>query len=107
MVSIHKNHWPRLKRNREEMQTTLENNANSGIGSQTNYRATTNDICIGGTIEGVDARGTIDEISTRKTNEGARQKVKREYDTRFLKAEKHLHFDGDIHENWMETTGSP
>jgi hypothetical protein len=33
--------------------------------------------------------------------------VKREHDTRFLKDEEHLHLDGDIYEDWMETTRSP
>jgi hypothetical protein len=89
------------------MQTTLENSANNGISRQTNCRATTDDICIGGTIEGAEAGGTIDDISTRKTTKGTRQKVKRERDTRFLEGEEHLHFDGDIHEDWMETIGSP
>jgi hypothetical protein len=42
-----------------------------------------------------------------KTTKGAGQKVKRELDTRFPEGEEHLHFDGDIHEDWMETTGSP
>ncbi len=71
------------------MNTTLENSANNGISNHTN------------------CRGTIDDISTRKRTKGAWQKVKREHDTRFPKGEEHLHFDGDIHENWMETTKSP
>jgi hypothetical protein len=45
----------KVKRTKEEMQTTLENNGNSGIGSQTNYRGTIDDIYIGGTIEGIKA----------------------------------------------------
>jgi len=36
-----------------------------------------------------------------------RQEVKKEHDTRFLETEEHLHFDGDIYEDWMETIGSP
>jgi hypothetical protein len=36
-----------------------------------------------------------------------RQKIKKEHDTRFLEGEKHLHLDGDIYEDWMDTTGSP
>jgi hypothetical protein len=28
-----------------------------------------------------------------------RQKIKREYDTRFLEGGEHMHFDGDIHED--------
>jgi len=35
------------------------------------------------------------------------QEVKREHDTRFLEGEEHLHFDGDIYEDWMETIESP
>ncbi len=35
-----------------------------------------------------------------------RQEVKMEHDTRFLKGDKHLHFDDDIYEDWMETTTS-
>jgi hypothetical protein len=35
------------------------------------------------------------------------QKVKREHDTRFLEGEEHLHFDGDVYEDWMETTIYP
>jgi hypothetical protein len=36
-----------------------------------------------------------------------RQEVKGEHETRFLKGEKHLYFDGDVYEDWMETTTSP
>ncbi len=36
-----------------------------------------------------------------------KQKVKKEHDTRFLKGEEHLHMDGDIYENWMDTIGIP
>ncbi len=32
--------------------------------------------------------------------------VKREHDTRFLEDEKQLPLDGDIYEDWMETTKS-
>jgi hypothetical protein len=35
------------------------------------------------------------------------KEVKREHDIRFLKGEEHLHFEGDVCEDWMETTGSP
>jgi hypothetical protein len=35
------------------------------------------------------------------------QEVKKEHDMRFPKGEKHLHFDGDVYEDWMETTRSP
>ncbi len=33
--------------------------------------------------------------------------VKKEHDTRFLEGEEHLHFDGNVDEDWMETTASP
>ncbi len=33
-----------------------------------------------------------------------RQEVKRVHDTRFLEGEEHLHFNGDVYEDWMETT---
>ncbi len=36
-----------------------------------------------------------------------RQEVKKEHDIRFPKGEEHLHFDGDVYENWMETIVSP
>ncbi len=36
-----------------------------------------------------------------------RQNVKREHDTRFLEGEEYLYFDGDVYEDWMETTKSP
>jgi hypothetical protein len=36
-----------------------------------------------------------------------RQEVKREHGTRFLETKEHLHFDGDIYEDWMETIGNP
>ncbi len=37
-----------------------------------------------------------------------RQEVKKEHDTRFPKGEEHLHFDGDVYEDYqMETTGNP
>jgi hypothetical protein len=32
------------------------------------------------------------------------QEVKKEHDIRFLEGEKHLHFEGDVCEDWMETT---
>ncbi len=35
-----------------------------------------------------------------------RHEVKRKHDTRFLKGEDHLHFDGDVYEDWMDTTKS-
>jgi hypothetical protein len=35
------------------------------------------------------------------------QEVKEEHDTRFLEGEEHLHFDGNVYEDWMETTASP
>ncbi len=35
------------------------------------------------------------------------QGVKREHDIRFLEGEEHLHFEGDICEDQMETTASP
>jgi hypothetical protein len=35
------------------------------------------------------------------------QGVKKEHDMRFLEGEEHLHFEGDVCENWMETTTSP
>jgi hypothetical protein len=41
-----------------------------GIGSQRNYKATTDDISIKGTVEGAKARGTIDDISIGETIEG-------------------------------------
>ncbi len=31
------------------------------------------------------------------------QEVKREHDIRFLESEKHLHFEGDVYEDWIET----
>jgi hypothetical protein len=34
------------------------------------------------------------------------QGVKREHDIRFPKGEKHLHFEEDVCEDWMETTTS-
>jgi hypothetical protein len=36
-----------------------------------------------------------------------KQEVKREHDTRFPNGEEHLHFDGDVYEDWMETIASP
>jgi hypothetical protein len=36
-----------------------------------------------------------------------KQNVKREHDTRFPEGEEHLHFDGDVYEDWMETTKHP
>jgi hypothetical protein len=36
-----------------------------------------------------------------------RQEVKEEHDTRFPKGEEHLHFDGNVYEDWMETIASP
>jgi hypothetical protein len=35
------------------------------------------------------------------------QKVNREHDSRFPKVEEHLWMDGDIYEDWMDTSGSP
>ncbi len=35
------------------------------------------------------------------------QEVKKEHDTRFPKGEKHLHFDANVYEDWMETIASP
>ncbi len=35
------------------------------------------------------------------------QEVKREHDIKFPKGEEHLHFDGDVYGDWMETTSSP
>jgi hypothetical protein len=35
------------------------------------------------------------------------QEVKKEHDTRFSKAEEHLHLYAIIYEDWMETTTSP
>jgi hypothetical protein len=35
------------------------------------------------------------------------QGVKREHDIRFPEGEEHLHFEGDVCDNWMETTTSP
>ncbi len=32
------------------------------------------------------------------------EEVKREHDIRFAESEKHLHFEGNIYEDWMETT---
>ncbi len=36
-----------------------------------------------------------------------RQEVKEEHDTRFLEGEEHLHFDGNVYEDWMDTIASP
>jgi hypothetical protein len=36
-----------------------------------------------------------------------RQEVKREHETWFLEGEEHLHFNGDVYENWMETCRNP
>ncbi len=36
-----------------------------------------------------------------------RQKIKGEHETRFPKGEEDLQFDGDVYENWMETTTIP
>jgi hypothetical protein len=33
--------------------------------------------------------------------------IKKKHDTRFPKDEEHLHLDGDIYEDWMETIGNP
>ncbi len=33
--------------------------------------------------------------------------VKREHDMRFPKGEEHLHFEGDVCEDWMETNVNP
>jgi hypothetical protein len=38
---------------------------------------------------------------------GQSQEVKMEHGIRFLRGEEHLHFDGDVYEDWMETTTSP
>jgi hypothetical protein len=35
------------------------------------------------------------------------QGINREHDIRFLEGEEHLHFEGDVCEDWMETTTSP
>ncbi len=35
------------------------------------------------------------------------QEVKEEHDIRFLEGEEHLHFDGNVYEDWMKTTASP
>jgi len=35
------------------------------------------------------------------------QRQKRKHDTRFPNGEEHLHMDGDIYENWMDTIRSP
>ncbi len=32
------------------------------------------------------------------------QEVKNEHDTRFIEGEEHLHFDGNVYEDQMETT---
>ncbi len=34
------------------------------------------------------------------------QEIKREHDTGFQKGEKHLHFDVNVYDNWMETITS-
>jgi hypothetical protein len=36
-----------------------------------------------------------------------RQEVKGEHETRFLEGEEHLHFDGDVYEDWTKTIASP
>jgi hypothetical protein len=36
-----------------------------------------------------------------------REGVKKERDIRFPKGEEHLYFEGDVCEDWMETTTSP
>ncbi len=33
-----------------------------------------------------------------------RQEVKEEHETRVPKGKQHLHFDANVHENWVETT---
>jgi hypothetical protein len=33
-------------------------------------------------------------------------KVQKEHDIRFPEGEEHLHFEGDVRENWMETIAS-
>jgi hypothetical protein len=43
------------------------------------------------------------EKQLKEQNQG----VKREHDIRFLEGEEHLHFEGDVCEDWMETTTSP
>ncbi len=35
------------------------------------------------------------------------QEVKREHDIRFPKGKKHIDFEGDVCEDWMETITSP
>ncbi len=35
------------------------------------------------------------------------RELKREHDIRFLEGEEHLYFEGDVCEDWMETTTSP
>jgi hypothetical protein len=35
------------------------------------------------------------------------QEVKKEHGIRFLEGEEHLHFDVNVHDNWMETITSP
>ncbi len=34
------------------------------------------------------------------------QKIKREHDIRFLESEEHLQMEGDIYEDWMDTTST-
>ncbi len=36
-----------------------------------------------------------------------RHEVKKEHDTRFQEGEEHLHFDGDLYEDWMEIITNP
>jgi hypothetical protein len=45
---------------------------------------------------------SLEEGHLREQNQG----VKREHDIRFPKGEEHLHFEGDVCEDWMETTTS-
>jgi hypothetical protein len=57
--------------------------------------------------EGVEARDTTYDITTkerqlREQNHG----IKKEHDIRFLEGEEHLHFEGDVCEDWMETITS-
>jgi len=33
--------------------------------------------------------------------------IKKEHDIRFPKGEEHMHFEGDVCEDWVETTASP
>ncbi len=81
--------------------------AKNCIGSQTDYKSTTYDMSTRQIAEGMEAKGTIDDISQEKQSREQSQEVHWEHDIRVLEGEEDLHFGGDVYEDWMETIASP